>query len=248
MNGRAAEHGAQRAVGRGRNRPKRRHHVGRLALKRDLRRASGATILARIGASEGGPFAISVTAPGQEPPETAGFMATPATVVFDDQTLEPIPWGSGRTGARGGLRPGTRQLLPPARGHGEGVPGHLRSSLPRTWPLMHLRRRRAGAPGQAVAPVCINTGGEKVYPHEVEVVGRVVTLASSTASPWACPTSQASAVVWVASRHPSSSATAEDVIGPREGAAGQPRRPARGVLRRLVLRSPSGKVDYRWAR
>ena len=116
-------------------------------IKRDLRRAvPGATILDLIGASEGGPFAISVTAPGQEPLETAKFMATPATVVFDDQTWEPIPWGSGRTGVLAVVRPRTRQLLPPTRGHGEGVPGDRRSALLHTWRLRHHRRRRAGTP------------------------------------------------------------------------------------------------------
>ena len=55
-------------------------------------------ILDMIGASEGGPFALAMTMPGQEPPETAIFTAPPNVVTLDDDTGKPLPWGSDTPG------------------------------------------------------------------------------------------------------------------------------------------------------
>jgi len=63
-----------------------------------MARSPNAVVLDMIGASEGGPFAVAMTMPGQDPVDTAKFMATPNTVLFDDVTWEKIPFGSGRSG------------------------------------------------------------------------------------------------------------------------------------------------------
>lgn len=63
-----------------------------------MERATQAVVMDMIGASEGGPFAVAMTMPGQDPVATAAFMATPNTSLFDPQTWEKIPFGSGRNG------------------------------------------------------------------------------------------------------------------------------------------------------
>ena len=63
-----------------------------------MKRATNAAILDMVGASEGGPFAVAMTMPGQDPVATAAFMVTPNTSLFDDQTWEKIEFGSGRSG------------------------------------------------------------------------------------------------------------------------------------------------------
>ena len=217
-------------------------------IKRDLRRAvPGATILDLIGASEGGPFAISVTAPGQEPLETAKFMATPATVVFDDQTWEPIPWGSGRTGvlAVSGPGPDSYYRQPEATAKVFRVIGGVRYSIPGDYGTIdadgqvHLLGRGS---------VCINTGGEKVYPDEVEVAARSHPGILDCVAVGMPDERFGQRVVLVASRQPSSATTAEDVIAHVKEQLANYKAPRDVCFVDEVYRSPSGKVDYRWAR
>ena len=136
-----------------------------------MRHASNAIVIDMIGASEGGPFALSVTAPGQSVGETAKFMATAATAVFDADTWELIEPGSGRSGvlaASGPMPSGyykdpvkTAETFREIRGVRYTVPGDFaRIDADGT---VHLLGRGS---------VCINTGGEKVYPEEVEVAAR----------------------------------------------------------------------------
>ena len=58
--------------------------------KRGLTSRQPIAILDMIGASEGGPYAVNMTLPGQDPGETAAFTATPNTVLFDDVTWERL--------------------------------------------------------------------------------------------------------------------------------------------------------------
>ncbi|NDH11730.1 MAG: acyl-CoA synthetase, partial [Actinobacteria bacterium] len=55
-------------------------------------------ILDMIGASEGGPFGVSATMPGDEPTDTAVFTAPPNVVTLDPDTHEVIPRGSDTPG------------------------------------------------------------------------------------------------------------------------------------------------------
>ena len=55
------------------------------------RRLPNAVIIDMIGASEGGPYAMSMTMPGTEPPETAVFTAPPNVVTIDPVTDRCFP-------------------------------------------------------------------------------------------------------------------------------------------------------------
>ena len=212
-----------------------------------LRAAPAATIIDMIGASEGGPFAISITAPGQEPLDTAKFMATPATVVFDDVTWEPIPWGTGRAGVLAAAGPGPESYFrqPEASAKVFRVIDGVRYSMPGDYATIdadgqvHLLGRGS---------VCINTGGEKVYPEEVEVAARshpgvVDCVAVGMPDP-----RFGERVVLVASRSPGGDASAAEVIAHVKERIADYKAPREVCFVDEVYRSPSGKADYRWAR
>ena len=140
--------------------------------KRGLTSRQPMAILDMIGASEGGPYAISMTLPGQDPGETAVFTATPNTVLFDDVTWERLPPGSGRTGVLAvtgvdAASATTRTTAKTAATFREI--GGVRYTVPGDYAqidadgTVHLLGRGS---------VCINTGGEKVYPEEVEEAAR----------------------------------------------------------------------------
>ena len=142
------------------------------SLKRSfMDRMPQAAIIDMIGASEGGPFALAITAPGQVPPETAEFFATPSTVIFDDQTWTPIAPGQNKPGvlAVSGPMPEGYFGDPSKTESTFRTIGGTRYSIPGDYATIdadgrvHLLGRGS---------VCINTGGEKVYPEEVEVAAR----------------------------------------------------------------------------
>ena len=56
--------------------------------------AAKAVLLEALGASEGGPFAVSVTLPGAAPSETSHFSASPETVLLTDDREEILAWGT----------------------------------------------------------------------------------------------------------------------------------------------------------
>ena len=97
---------------------------------------------------------------------------------------------------------------------------------------------------------CINTGGEKVFPEEVEAVAQGPPRRSTTCSWSASPTSAG------ASGSPRSCSRSTGArLTPRRAASTHCRATLAGykVPRTLVLvdqveRSPAGKADYRWAK
>ena len=140
--------------------------------KRELMsRAPAAMVLDMIGASEGGPFALAVTAPGQQPLETARFVATPASALFDPVTFERLEPGCGRSGvlAASGPMPAGYHGDPEKTAETFRTIDGVRWSIPGDHAMIdadgtvHLLGRGS---------VCINTGGEKVFPEEVEVAAR----------------------------------------------------------------------------
>jgi len=217
-------------------------------MKRGLVRAApGAAIIDMIGASEGGPFALSVTAPGQEPMETAKFMATPATVVFDDMTWEPIPWGTGRPGVLAASGPGPESYYrqPEASAKVFRVIDGVRYSMPGDYATID-----AGGQVQLLGrgSVCINTGGEKVYPEEVEVAARSHADIVDCVAVGMPDERFGERVVLVASRRPGSATTPADVIAHVRQRIADYKAPREVCFVDEVYRSPSGKADYRWAR
>lgn len=95
---------------------------------------------------------------------------------------------------------------------------------------------------------CINTGGEKVYPEEVEQALKAhpdVYDALVAGVPDAVWGNHVAAVVQLRAGAPASPCRAADPLPHPAGGLQDPRQL---VLTDTIHRSPSGKADYRWAR
>ena len=210
-----------------------------------MKRASNAAILDMVGASEGGPFAVAMTMPGQDPVATAAFMVTPNTSLFDDQTWKKIEFGSGRSGvlAASGSMPDGYFGDPDKSAKTFRVIDGVRYTIPGDFAeidadgTVHLRGRGS---------VCINTGGEKVYPEEVEVAARAHPSIEDCVAVGLPDTRFGEIVTLVASRK--SEISEADLIEYVKNQIATYKAPRRIIFVDAVYRSPSGKADYRWAK
>jgi fatty-acyl-CoA synthase len=210
-----------------------------------MKRATHAAILDMVGASEGGPFAVAMTMPGQDPVATAAFMVTPNTSLFDDQTWEKIEFGSGRSGvlAASGSMPDGYFGDPEKSAKTFRVIDGVRYTIPGDFAeidadgTVHLRGRGS---------VCINTGGEKVYPEEVEVAARSHPSIEDCVAVGLPDTRFGEIVALVASR--TSDVSEADLIEYVKNQIATYKAPRRIIFVDAVYRSPSGKADYRWAK
>jgi fatty-acyl-CoA synthase len=206
-----------------------------------------ATIIDMLGASEGGPFGIAMTPPGADPFATAVFMAPPNAVTFDDETWDIIPRGSGRVGVLGvaGPIPQGYYKDPDKSAATFRIVDGTRYTVPGDYALidedgtMHLLGRGS---------VCINTGGEKVYPEEVEVVARSVTGVADCTVVGVPDDRFGNAVTAVVSLLPGARVTADDLIGEMRKSLAAYKTPKHVVFVDAVYRSPSGKADYKISR
>jgi acyl-CoA synthetase (AMP-forming)/AMP-acid ligase II len=209
------------------------------------RRLPNAVILDMIGASEGGPYAMSMTMPGQDPPETAVFAAPPNVVTIDALTGQVLPRGSSEPGmlaAAGPMPRGywndeekTAQTFRVVDGVRYTVPGDF-ATIAEDGTVALLGR----------GSVCINSGGEKIYPEEVEVAARRhpnVIDANVVGVPHE---RFGETVVLVCSV--SAPTSADDIINTVKASIADYKAPRRVVFVDAVYRAPNGKADYRWAR
>lgn len=206
-----------------------------------------ATMIDMLGASEGGPFGIDMTTPDKAPLDTAVFIAPPNVVTFDDQTWEIIPRGSGHVGVLGASGPIPQGYFrdPEKSASTFRTVDGVRYSVPGDYALidadgtMHLLGRGS---------VCINTGGEKVYPEEVEVVARAVPGIADCTVVGVPDDRFGNAVVAVVSRTPGSDVSAEHLSAEMRKSLAAYKCPKHVVFVDAVYRSPSGKADYKITR
>jgi len=217
-------------------------------LKRELmQRAPRATVIDMIGASEGGPFAMAMTPPGADPMGTAKFMATPTTALFDEDTWERIEPGCGRSGvlASSGPMPSGYHNAPEKTAATFRTIGGVRYTIPGDHALIdadgtvHLLGRGS---------VCINSGGEKIYPEEVEVAARSHPAVEDCIAVGVPDVRFGEAVVLVAKSAGAAAVDADDIIRHVKTKIASYKAPRRVVFVDAFVRSPSGKADYRWAR
>jgi acyl-CoA synthetase (AMP-forming)/AMP-acid ligase II len=166
--------------------------------------------------------------------------------VLDDTTFEPVAPGSGALGrlARRGHIP-LRYHKDPEKTAGtfverEGERWALTGDVATVLEDGTIRIFGRGSQ-------CINTGGEKVYPEEVESVlrshpGVYDALVVGVADPrWG------QRVTAVVQPRPDASLTLEDLVAHCRAALAGYKVPKALVLVDEVVRSPVGKPDYRWA-
>ena len=197
-----------------------------------------------VAASEGGPFAISETRRGDDA-ITARFTLLPGARIIDDAGRDVVP-GSGQVG----------MLAAPA----DDEIGYLGDEAKTAQTFRTFGGRRWVVPGDLASPEAdgsitvrgrgsrvINTGGEKVFAEEVEQVliehpGVRDALVVGLPDPrWG---QRVAAVVAPAS---GAQPTADALVAHVAGQLADYKKPRGIVFVPEVRRSPSGKVDLRWA-
>ena len=211
--------------------------------KRGLRARGQMVLLDMLGASEGGPFATSMTLPGQEPPDTATFTIAERAVLLDEAG-RPIPRGSDQVGILAYKGSG------PIGYHGD--PDKTAATFRTIDGERHVvlgDLATVAADGTVTfmgrGSMCINTGGEKVYPEEVEDVLRDHPAVSDCYVVGVPDDTYGEAVAAVIACRPVGDD--ELVAHVRSRLAGY-KQPRHIVRVDELVRSPTGKSDYAWAR
>jgi 3-oxocholest-4-en-26-oate---CoA ligase len=197
-----------------------------------------------LGSSEGVGFANSITAPGQET-ATARFTIGDHTKVLTDDGTEVEP-GSGTLGmlARGGHIPVGYYKDPQKSPATFREVGGVRYSIPGDFATVE-------ADGSITllgrGSVSINSGGEKIYPEEVEEAVKALPGVRDCLVVGVPDDRFGEAVTAVIAADEGASVDAAAVL---EGSSHLARfkRPRHVVIVDEVLRGPNGKADYVWAK
>ena len=198
-----------------------------------------------LGATEGG-MGTSVTTKDTPPTETAKFSLNATSKVFRDDGTEVVP-GSGDIGvvANGGMVPIGYYKDPEKSARTFRVVDGVRYSFPGDMATI-------AADGTLVlfgrGSNCINTGGEKVYPEEVEEALKGHP-AVEDALVFGVPDDRfGQRVVGIVSPSPGCSTTAEEVIADARQRLSSYKLPKALRIVTTIPRAPNGKADYKRAR
>jgi acyl-CoA synthetase (AMP-forming)/AMP-acid ligase II len=213
------------------------------SVKSELARAlPHATILDSIGSTETGMFGMSPATAEPGPPGLR-ITATPGTIVVDDNGRAILPGGTGML-AKTGYIPlryhndpeRTARTFITHEGKRYAIPGDV-ARVEQDGTITVLGRQSS----------CINTGGEKVYPGEVESVLNAhpavqdCLVAGVPDERWG---QRVCALVQPRAGHPVS---LEELQAHARGALAGYKIPRTLHLVERIERHPTGKVDVRWA-
>jgi 3-oxocholest-4-en-26-oate---CoA ligase len=199
-----------------------------------------------LGSSEGVGFATSMTTAGSEN-ETARFSVGPDTKVFTDDGRE-VKAGSGEEGmlAVGGHLPvgyykdpeKTAATFREVDGRRYSIPGDY-ATVEADGTITLLGR----------GSVSINSGGEKIFPEEVEEAVKAHPAVADAVVVGVPDERFGEAVAAVVALAPGRTAGEEEIAEAveRSGLA-RFKRPRHVVVVAAVPRGPNGKADYAWAR
>ncbi|MFM7616561.1 MAG: acyl-CoA synthetase [Actinomycetes bacterium] len=204
----------------------------------------GTMVIDGYGASETGGQGRSVTVAGQDPTPVPRFRVGPQTTVLDEHLRPAAPGTIGLLARRGHIPLGyhgdpekTAATFPTIDGVRWSVPGD-HAVIEADGSITLLGR----------GSVSINTGGEKVYPEEVEAALKghpAVFDALVVGAPDERWGERVVAVVALRAGHPATFAGIDEHV--RTHVAGY-KAPRAFVVVPTIRRSPSGKPDYRWGR
>ncbi len=213
-------------------------------VKQALMKRGHFVCLDSLGSSEGVGFAGSISAPGTEQ-KTAKFSIGARTKVFTEDGTEVVA-GSGEVGrlAVGGHIPvgyykdvkKSDETFLVIGGQRWSVPGDF-ASVESDGTITLLGR----------GSVVINSGGEKVYPEEVEEAVKLHPAIADCLVVGVPDDRFGEAVTAVVALRAGAAATADELIGAMESVA-RFKRPRHFVFVPEVLRGPNGKADYKWAK
>ena len=206
----------------------------------------GCTIVDSLGSSEGTGMASQVMSRRRRDTATARFRLGEHTRVLTDEGIDVQP-GSGERGqiALGWPLPlgyfkdpaKTEEAFPMVAGRRWSIPGDW-ATVEADGTVTLLGRGSA----------CINTGGEKVFPEEVEEALKELDAVVDCNVVGLDDDRWGQAVTAVVELTAPGAADADELrAGVRERLAGY-KVPKRVVLVDRVERSPNGKTDYRWAK
>jgi fatty-acyl-CoA synthase len=197
-----------------------------------------------LGSSEGVGFAGSISAPGSEQ-KAAKFSIGAHTKVFDDRGVEVVA-GSGEVG---------RLAV------GGNIPlGYYKDEEKSDATFLVIGGTRWSVPGDFASvetdgtitllgrgSVVINSGGEKIFPEEVEEAVKVHPAVADCLVVGVPDERFGEAVTAVVSLRPDEFATSEELSAALEPLA-RFKRPRRFVIVDEIRRGPNGKADYKWAK
>jgi fatty-acyl-CoA synthase len=210
---------------------------------RFLRLVPGVFVIDSFGASESGAQGMS-TATGDGPAPATTFTAGPGTTVVGDDLRPVAPGEVGRI-ARSGHVP-LRYHNDPER---SATTFFERDGVRWTVPGDHARLEPDGTITLlGRGSLCINTGGEKVYPEEVEVALRSHPAVVDALVTGVEDERWGEVVAVVVQAAPDRAPTLDELRAHcRDRLAGY-KLPRRLQLVEQIPRSPAGKADYAWAR
>jgi fatty-acyl-CoA synthase len=207
---------------------------------------SVAVVLEAIGSSESPSQAVSVTAQGAAAPPSLTFAPKPDTIVVDDD-MQPIPPGAGRVGrlATRGRSPIGYYKDPDASARTFVEIDGARYTLPGDMAsidadgTIHLHGRGS---------LCINTGGEKVYPEEVEAALKGHDAVFDALVVGAPDERWGERVVAVVQAVDGASPTLEELDAHCRTTLAGYKVPRALYVVDEIRRNPAGKPDYTWAK
>ncbi len=213
--------------------------------ERLIKACPGLIVADGVGSSESGAQMHHLSTPGEI--STGRFSAGPDTCVFAEDlhsVLSPGHDGMGWLAQRGYVPLGykgdaakTAATFPVVEGVRYAVPGDR---------ARHLADGSIELLGRD--SVTINTGGEKIFAEEVEMaiashpMVADVVVAGRPSERWG------QEVVAVVTLTDDASTSADELIEHAAESIARYKLPKAIVFRAQILRSPSGKADYRWAR
>ena len=209
-----------------------------------LDRAEHLMLIDAMGSTEGG-MGNQVTMRGL-PVQTAKFTAQPETKLFseDGRRIEP---GSGEMGmvAAGGNVPLGYYKDPEKSARTFKVIDGVRYSFPGDWGYIEADGTLTllGRGSQ-----CINTGGEKVYPEEVEEAVKLHPAIEDCLVVGVPDEKFGERIVAVAALVQGGAAEEGEVIATAKGKLAAYKAPKQVIIVERVPRAPNGKADYKTAK
>jgi 3-oxocholest-4-en-26-oate---CoA ligase len=213
--------------------------------KRALRSRGQMLLLDMLGASEGGPFATSMTLPGEQPADTATFKIGDRAVLLDDDD-KIIPPGTGEVGV--------------LAVRGAGPIGYWNDPVKTAGTFRMIDGERFIVPGDYASvaedgtvsfvgrgSVSINTGGEKVYPEEVEEVLKTHP-AVVDCNVVGVPDDRFGEAVTAVVQLSDDDVTDDELVDHVKSRLAGYKQPRHVVRVSELVRSPTGKSDYRLAK
>ena len=179
-------------------------------------------------------------------PGTASFQLGETAKVFRDDDREVAP-GSGEVGmiAHTGVVPRGYYKDPEKSARTFRTVNGVRYAFPGDFATVEadgsIKLLGRGA-------VCINSGGEKIYPEEVEEAVKLHPAVYDCLVVGVPDEKFGEAVTAVASLRPGQAANEAEILASSRGHLASYKLPKRILLVDVVRRAPNGKADYAWAK